>query len=41
MAELAVARLEVTTFAMHTPPLMGSADFMSASLAPTVKPPIF
>jgi len=41
LAELTAARLELVTFATHVQPLMGNSDFMSASVAPAVKPPIF
>ncbi len=38
---LDVARLDAVTFARHLKPSMGFAGFVSASVAPTVKPPIF
>lgn len=41
LAELTLARFDVITFAKHVQPLTGGSDFVSASLTPTVKPPIF
>lgn len=41
LAELAHARFDTVAFAGHAQPLVGDAAFVSASLAPTVKPPIF
>lgn len=41
LAEWALARFDVVTFAKHVQPLTGVSDFVSASLTPTVKPPIF
>ena len=40
MAEPVEVRLDSFTFAAHVKPLMGRVDFISASPAPTVKPPI-
>ncbi len=40
LAETAESRLDLFTFAAHAQPLMGRVDFISASPAPTVKPPI-
>lgn len=41
LAELAHARFDSVAFAGHAQPVIGDAEFVSASLAPTVKPPIF
>ncbi|RZI86746.1 MAG: hypothetical protein EOP38_00145 [Rubrivivax sp.] len=41
MAELAQARFDGTTFAKHVQPQTSGPDLVSASLTPTVKPPIF
>jgi hypothetical protein len=41
IAELAHVRFDDVAFAGHAQPVIGAAQFVSASLAPTVKPPIF
>ncbi|MBL0726555.1 hypothetical protein [Piscinibacter sp. HJYY11] len=40
LAKLASGSLEAVSFAVHEQPLMPRVAFMSASLAPAVKPPI-
>lgn len=40
IAELASARLDIVGFAAQALPLTGGANFVSASPAPTLKPPI-
>lgn len=40
LAELVDTKLDVDTFATHASPLPGGVDFVSASAAPTFKPPI-
>jgi membrane protease subunit (stomatin/prohibitin family) len=41
LAELAFTRPDIVSLAKHVQPLIGDVDFVSASLAPTVTPPIF
>ncbi|WP_230181003.1 hypothetical protein [Aquabacterium sp. CECT 9606] len=40
-ADLAFSRFDVVTAAKDTQPLFGAANFASALVAPTAKPPIF
>lgn len=41
LAELSLARFDGISSAKHVQPLTGGSEFVSASLTPTVKPPIF
>lgn len=40
LAQLAVAPLDMVSFAAHAEPRMGGVDFMSVAPAPAFKPPI-
>lgn len=41
LAEFAGARLDLVAFANRVQPVLDDAEFVSAALAPSVKPPIF